>query len=290
MTAPSSLPFLSEPRPRKGIPKFVTQFQAIYDHIPPALLVIFRIGGLMVYAPMLGSSVIPARIKVFLAVCIGLAVYPILAGGDLMVVPLKLDLWLLAPMIALELLIGMAIGFIASIPLIGIQTGGLLMGQQMGLGFARFFNPAIGDEADVIGQILFFMGLATFLLIGGHEAMLIAVLDSFHYVKLGGFVPDESVIMLITGLLLSSFELAMRLAAPVLAVIFLQSVAMGFLAKTVPQLNILSLGFPIRILTGIAMIATGLVVLDSIIMDELNDGITVMFQWIDSGLKSQGLH
>ena len=267
----------------------MSQFQIIYDHIPPALLVIFRIGGLMVYGPVLGSNIIPGRIKVFLAVLIGLAVYPLLAGGDLAQVPLKLDLWLLAPMVALELLIGIAIGFIASIPLTAMQTGGLLLGQQMGLGFARFYNPAIGDEADVIGQILFFMGLATFLLIGGHEAMLIAVLDSFQYVSLGGFVPDESLIVLITGLLMSAFELAMRLAAPVLAIVFLQSVAMGFLAKTVPQLNILSLGFPIRILTGITTIAIGLVVLDNIILDELNDGITVLFQWIDSSLTAQGL-
>ncbi|MCH7545801.1 MAG: flagellar biosynthetic protein FliR [Planctomycetes bacterium] len=267
----------------------MSQVQAILDHVPPALLVIFRIGGIMVFGPLFGSSIIPGRIKVMLAFIIGLAVYPILADSVLTPPPLKLELFSLAPIIAMELLIGMVIGYIASIPLTSMQMGGLMIGQQMGLGFARFFNPAVNDEADVIGQVLFFMGLAAFLIIGGPEMMLIALLNTFEYVPLGGFVPDLSLIDFIVGLLLASFELGIRIAAPVLAIVFMESVVMGFVAKTVPQINILSLGFPLRIISGFALVAIGLTVINDVMMDHINEMLTEMFEWVDSLAHKQGM-
>ena len=251
-------------------------------------MVIFRIGGIMIYGPLFGSSIIPGRIKILLALIIGLAVYPILADSVLTPPPIKLELFSLAPLIAMELLIGIAIGYIASIPLTSMQVGGLMMGQQMGLGFARFFNPAINDEADVIGQALFFMGLAAFLLIGGPEMMLMALLNSFEHVPLGGFVPDMSLIDFIVGLLLASFELGIRIATPVLAIVFMESVVMGFVAKTVPQINILSLGFPIRIMSGFALVAIGLTVINDVMMDQINEMLTAMFAWVDSLALKEG--
>lgn len=261
----------------------MTQYQAILNHIPPAMLVMFRIGGLMIYGPVFGASVIPARIKVSLALLITLAVYPMLSVGCLAGQTLSLDLWSLAPLVGLELIIGLLIGYMASLPLVAVQTGGLLMGQQMGLGFARFYNPGMDAQADIVGQMLFFMALAGFLLIGGHEAMMLAVLRSFQYVPLGGLAMDGDVLSLLAGLLLSAFELALRVAAPVLALVFLESLAMGYMAKTVPQLNILSLGFPIRILAGFAMIILALVVMNDVIMDGIDTVLNEIFLWIEGG-------
>ncbi|MCP3905454.1 MAG: flagellar biosynthetic protein FliR [Planctomycetes bacterium] len=256
-------------------------FAGILEHVPAALLVVFRIGGLMLYGPVFGAPVIPARVKSMLALVVGLSVYPALSRQGFVDVDLHLDLYSLAPIVAMELLIGLFIGFVASLPLVSVQAGGLVMGQQMGLGFARFYNPGIDDEADVIGQVLFFMALAGFLVIGGHDAMLLAVLRSFEHVPLGAFVIDSSVIELITGLLLASFELALRVAAPVLAIVFLQSVAMGYTAKTVPQLNILSLGFPLRILVGVTFVMCGLVVIQEVVMEGVDEGMARLFEWLE---------
>jgi len=71
-------------------------------------------------------------------------------------------------------------------------------------------------------------------------------------------------------------------AAPLLALIFLQTVAMGFIAKTIPQINILSFGFPLRILAGLAVIVLGLAVLDEVVMDLIDDTMTVISDWIGS--------
>ncbi len=260
----------------------MNQYQAILEHIPPALLVVFRIGGLMIYGPVFGAPVIPIRIKVALGFLIGIAVYPLLAVECFIGADLQLDLWSLAPLLGLELLIGFLIGYISSIPLIAVQTGGLMMGQQMGLGFARFYNPSMGGQADVVGQLLFFMVLSGFLLIGGHEAVVMAILRSFQYIPVGEFVMDLDVVSLLAGVLLASLELALRIATPVLALVFLQSTAMGFMAKTVPQLNILSLGFPIRILIGLTMIMFSLVVINEVMMEGIDVVLDQIFDWVES--------
>ncbi len=256
-------------------------YEAILDHIPPALLVIFRVGGLMILGPVFGSAVIPAKVKILTGFLIGSAVYPVLAPG-LPVGRMELDLWLLAPLMAVELLIGLVVGYIATIPMVAVQTGGLLMGQQMGLGFARFYNPSMETQSDVVGQLLFFMAFAGFLSIGGHEALVLAVLRSFQYVPLGEFVIDLNVINLLTGMLLAAFEFALRVAAPVLTLIFLQSLVMGYLAKTVPQLNVLSLGFPIRILAGLSMLMLALFVVNDVVMEGIDLILNRMFEWVES--------
>jgi len=256
--------------------------QTILHHVPAALLVIFRIGGLTIYGPVLGSSVIPVRVKVMLSFMIGIMCYPLLSSDHFARLHFQDELWMLAPLVGMELIIGLIVGFLASLPLLALQTGGLIMGQQMGLGFAQLYNPAIDDEADIVGQMLFFMGLAAFVLVGGHESMLLSILHSFDRVPVGGFSPDGDLVHVVTGVLLASLELALRVAAPVLALVFLETVAMGFLAKTVPQLNILSLGFPIRILIGFASVGIGLVVINDVALESMSDTFNAVFQWIDS--------
>ena len=84
--------------------------------------------------------------------------------------------------------------------------------------------------------------------------MLSALVGSFGHVPLGGFRIDGHVVDLVIGLLSSMFDLALRIGAPLLCLIFLQSLAMGFIARTVPQMNILSIGFVLRIVAGAALL------------------------------------
>ncbi len=261
------------------------QLSSILDHVPTAMLVIFRIGGLMIFGPLLSSVIIPMRVKLFLSLVVGLAVYPTVSTQVSVDIPIVLDLWSIAPLVFTELLIGAAIGFMATLPLVSVQVGGLMMGQQMGLGFAQLFNPAAGVNENIIGQILFLMTMAGFVLIGGLESLILAVLNSFEHVPppaLGMLSADLNMLSLIVGLLAAAFELALRVAAPLLALIFLQTIAMGFIAKTVPQINILSLGFPLRILSGLMVIVVGLVVIDEVVMELIDSTFTVIHNWTGS--------
>ena len=266
------------------IPPFVN---ALLAHIAPALLVIFRIGGLMIYGPVVGSSVIPGRVRVLLAFVLGAAVYPVLSAGGHVGTGLLLNLWTLAPLVALEVLIGLLIGFLASIPLGALQIGGVIVGQQMGLGFAQLYNPAIDDESDVVAQMLYFLALSAFIICGGLEATVLTLLHTFDRIPVGtmaimqGPAMGGDIVALITGMMISSLELGLRVAAPLLCIVFLETVAMGFLSKTVPQLNILSLGFPLRILVGLTILALGAAVINDVALEQIESGLATVWAWVD---------
>jgi len=260
----------------------------ILDHVPAWLMVLFRLTGIFILAPMLGSVTIPRQVKVFLVLSLSFAVYPMLLEPDPdpsrrsavfvgQVVEHGVELWTLAGRVALELLIGFTIGYAASLPLVAMQIGGQLIDQQMGLGFAGLVNPEIDGEAGVISHLLFFTALAVFLLVGGHHVMFGILIASFDYVPLGGFDRFTGLLEMIVGLLALTFELALRIAAPLLCLKFLESVTMGFLARTVPQLNILSVGFVIRILLGTTFLIAFVTVAFEVYRDHLSTMMGVLF-------------
>ncbi len=256
-------------------------FLSLAAALPIAILVIVRLGGVAIFAPALSSSVVPVRTRVAVSILIGLSIVPLIlsrASPFSAGVP-RLELFSLLPLVALEITFGAIIGFLATLPLMGAQAGGVIMGQQMGFGVAQLLNPAFDEETDVIGQVFFFFALVTFLLMGGLEHMTLAVIHSFDYVPLGGFSVDNNAVDVLCGLLLASFELALRIAAPLLALVLLETVAMSFIAKTVPQFNILSLGFPIRILAGFLILAAGLLVMHEVLIETTDSMLNTIHEW-----------
>lgn len=245
----------------------------ILDHLPAWLMVLFRLTGIFLLAPIFGSSTVPRTIKVFMVLTLSLCVYPMLMSkGHLAADSLAgvmgtdanglqtLSLWTMAPMIAVELLMGYVIGYCASLPLIGMQIGGQVIDQQMGISAGGVFNPDLGAEAGVTGQLLFMSGLAIFLIVGGHHAIMLTLVGSFEVVPIGGFGSAEHIsgsVALVIGLLNVMFEMALRIAMPLLCILFLLRVAMGFIGRTVPQMNILSVGFIFYILAGLVVLVVG---------------------------------
>ena len=242
--------------------------EVLIPHMAPFLMVAFRLGGLFMFAPMFGSSVLPMRVKVLLALALAVCVYPGIpaqSGPPMTLITLPIVL-------GSEMLIGIAIGYAASLPLLAMQIGGQMMGHQLGLGLAHVFNPEFNEQVEVLSQFLFLVALAAFLLLNGHHALLHALASSFHAVPLGGYAPDGGLVALTVGMLSASFELGVRVAAPLLCLIFLETIAMGFVARTVPQLNILSLGFPLRITLGLFLLI-GLV---AMMFTTFGDAMTTM--------------
>jgi flagellar biosynthetic protein FliR len=132
-------------------------------------------------------------------------------------------------------------------------------------------NPDSGETSSIVSQIFFLMALTIFLLLDGHHIMIATIVHSFDHdhIPIGMYRPDGSLLGLLQGLLSSMFELGIRVAAPLLTLVFLETIAMGFVAKTVPQLNILSLGFPLRILMGFLITAAMAVGIGDVFAEEL---------------------
>jgi flagellar biosynthetic protein FliR len=229
---------------------------SILPYVPVWLMILFRLTGIFVLAPVLGSSTVPRMVKVFLALGLSFAIWPMLwmdsdASRNLAASVQGLDMWSLGLLVALELLIGYVIGYAASLPLTGMQLGGHVVDQQMGLAAAQLFNPEFDDQTGVTGQLLFMFALALFVAAGGLNVMLHTLAQTFRHVPLGGFAGFDQIVTMVVGMITIMFELGLRIAAPILCLMFLVSVGMGFLMRTVPQFNILSVGFAIRILSSL---------------------------------------
>ncbi len=251
--------------------------EALLDHVAPFCLVLARIGGLFVFAPVIGSPLIPMRVRALLAVTMTLAAYAAVPGVEQ--APVTLDLVTLSIGIVSETLIGVAIGLVAMMPIVSIQLGGLLMGFQLGLGIASIYDPATDSESSVLGQMLLYVALAIFVMLGGVDFLFHSVVMTFATVPLGEVAHFGPTTETIVGLLTSGFELALRVATPVLGIIALETVATALIMKTMPQMNIMSVGFPIRIMVGLFGLAAAMAAIGEVVGDEIIAGCNAFHDW-----------
>lgn len=250
------------------------------EPLPALVLVVTRFTGLLVFVPMLSSALIPVRLKVLLSLALAVAVFPLVERGA--GVPTHLDLFEMAPAMLSELAIGVTIGMVAAVPLMTAQIAGTIMGQQMGLGLAAVFNPAIQIEGDNIGQALFFAAMASFLASGGFDIVYSVLVDTFASVPLGGYDLGRTPLDLIVGVIGAGFEVSIRVAMPVVVILIIESMIVGFIMRTIPSLNIMSFGFPIKILGGLLVTIAAFVIMLEAIMGELDQALVQITDWAGS--------
>lgn len=254
--------------------------EPLLPHTVPFLLVLSRLLGVFVFTPLLTSASLPRMVKVMVALAFTAAVYPTVASR-LTPTP-EPDLVVLAPLMLTEVMIGATIGMLASLPLIMLQMGGYIMGYQMGLALAQAYNPELDTQSGVLGQLLYFLGMAAFVTMGGLELVFLSLLRTFDSVPIGAFSADVMPLDLFVGLLDAGFGFALRIAAPVLAVVVMILVAMGFVMKTMPQINIMSVGFAMKIMAGLATLLAIIYVVDQVTGEEIERVLMLIARWSGS--------
>ncbi len=251
--------------------------EPIINHVGPFLMVLFRLSGLAVFAPVVGSPLIPARVRLLLMFMFAIAIYPTLPGDQQ--APMNLDLLSLGPAIVAETMIGLTIGLIAALPMYAVQMGGQVMGQQVGLGLAGIYNPALDTESDVLGQMLLFVAITIFAAVGGLDLMFSSVVHTFSRVPVGQALGVQPPLELFAGVVGSGFEMALRVAAPVLCIIMIETVGTGFLMKTLPQLNIMSIGFGAKVILAFLVLAWGIGAMGDAIADDIGNTLRIITGW-----------
>ncbi|MBI1190844.1 MAG: hypothetical protein GC200_09225 [Tepidisphaera sp.] len=261
-----------------------TDLQPLLRHVVPFTLVMFRLGGIFVLAPTISSSIIPPRFKALLTAMMAAAAYPMLAGR--LETPETITIIELVPLILGEAMIGLCIGAIAALPLLSIEMSGAIMGQSMGFGLAQVYNPESDANSEVLGQLLFYIASGIFAAIGGIEQLYAGLLASFRSVPIGAFQMSETPLDLFVSTLTSGFVLAMRVSMPVVAISFLLMIVLGVVGKTMPQLNIMSVGFTIKILAGLGVLVFATTALYDAAGEEIRHALGEALGWLSS--LSQG--
>lgn len=254
--------------------------EPLISRVVPWMLVVCRVAGLFLFAPMVSSAMLPARVRAFLAAGIGLAAGPLVAerAGPLPPMNITSLPWLIIS----ETLIGLTIGMIAVIPILALDLAGVLMGHQMGLNLARVYNPDTDAEVDALGQMLFFVGFAGLIAIDGVESLFLALLATFDRVPVGGLTAEMLPLETLIGVLESGTDLAVRIAAPVWGVVAVMLVAIGLLGKFVPQVNTMTVGFILKILVGIAALAASMRVVGEVSQEAMQGTIAEIGRWVSS--------
>jgi flagellar biosynthetic protein FliR len=245
--------------------------------VPVFVLVLFRIGGMMLFAPLFGSARIPRRVRVLFAIILALGMTPAVAAPTV----LPDTPWQLALGIGGEMMFGLAMGMILSIVFIAVQWAGEIIGQQMGFNLSEVFDPQFGAQGSLIGDMYFMLTLVVFLTLGGHHAMLAGVHASFKALPLLSVGMNSTLFDTIAGLFQAATELAIQLAAPMLVTMLIIDLALGFIGKTMPQMNVMSAGLSMRSAIGMVVVIVGLSLTSQVISRSLMDAMArVSVAWV----------
>lgn len=212
-----------------------------------AALVAMRISGLVLIAPLFSSRTIPAPIKIGIILALTVLLLPT-AG------PAQAGLGSMAG----ELLVGVVIGLGAAVLVAAAEFAGDLLATQTGLSGASTLDPLNQSTLPVLGQFTQLFMLMLILAADGHHLMLQALSESFHVIALGSGVDLQSGLPGVLGVGTVLFARGLQFASPVIAAIVLTNVGLGILARTVPQLNVLMVAFPVQIAVGLTTLGLAL--------------------------------
>lgn len=228
-------------------------------HAEQALLLSFlfiRISAILIMMPVIGDKTVPLRVKAGLALLISLLLAPS--------IPIKLpqlhsesggEIYFFAIAMCGEALIGIVIGFAARIIFMGVRLAGDIIGTQIGFSIANVIDPASNTQVSVITQFQYMAALVIFLAVDAHHTFIIAIAESYRFVSPFDYHFSGSLIQHILIFSNEMFVTAVKICAPVMAVILFTNVGLGVMARTVPQINIFIVGFPLQICVGLIILA-----------------------------------
>lgn len=218
------------------------------------LLVLARCAGLVLGAPLFGHLLVPLRGRVGLALVLAVALAPV-AASEVAVPP---TLWTMAGLVVTESILGLTLGFLAQMIFAGVQLGGQVAGIQIGFGLANLIDPQSNAQSTVVAEWQQLMALLAFLALDVHHVLLRALVESFAVVPLGAVALGAGVLRGVVMKAGEIFAIGMRIAAPVLIVLLLTNAALGVLARTIPQLNVFVVGFPVNVGVGLIVLGAAL--------------------------------
>lgn len=210
-----------------------------------------RILGLIMVAPMFGHRSVPARVKIGLGVFIALIIAPTLPPMP----DVGLGSWYGLLILVQQFLIGIAIGYIMRIIFAAVEAAGEIIGLQMGLGFASFFDPQSAGQTLVLARFFNMLALLVFLAVNAHLLLLGVLVDSFQTLPISAQPLSAAGFYNVAAFGSTVFVVGLQLALPLITILLLTNLSLGILTRSAPQLNIFAIGFPITL-------GVGLIVLD----------------------------
>lgn len=226
--------------------------------VSPLLWPFLRVLAVFTTAPVFSSRVFPMRAKIALAFFVALGTQaslpsmPIIGFNDPRVLGVVVQ----------QVGVGLAIGFVVRIVFAAVELAGEVVGFQMGLNFAAFFDPTLNAQSSAVARFFGQMTSLLFVVMNGHLMVLFAVNRSFQ-----SFPVDQNFLEALGQMKLHRlggdlFASALWIALPMVGMLMFANLALGIISRVAPQMNIFAVGFPITLVVGLVGIAVTLPMLD----------------------------
>ncbi len=218
-------------------------------YLQKLIFIFARISSFLILFPGISYKSLPGAVKVTISMAITYVVYMITPDVEI------IDNFLLFGLIMTkEILLGLATGYIIQL-IFGItEVAGQFVDFQVGFSMGNTMDPTMGTMASYYGRAYYWMSMAIFFILDIHHYMIQAMIQSFEYIPIGSLelntIPLEAILFLFARI----FELGFKLAAPMIAVVLMTDIVLGIISKSIPQINVLMLGMPIK--TGVGFIMT----------------------------------
>ena len=246
---------------------------SVITHYKVFALVLIRISTMLFFMPAFSSNTIPVQVKAAFALVIALMLTPVapFSPKSLPDSPLEFSLLIIA-----ELFTGMSLSLILRLIFAGLQTATQMAGFQMGLSVASVMDPQSATQSIVITEFVYLLALVLFLVSNAHHLVIRAIYESFSVLPPGGLNLREPLTTLILRFADEMFVLSVKMMAPIMAILLFAQVALGILAKTVPQINMLMMSFGINIALGLIFLGLTLQIFWPVFARSLEEGIRLM--------------
>ena len=234
-----------------------------FEQLQGFFWVFVRVSIIVFMLPLFGARGLPALWKVGMSVVMAMVLLPVVPAPPSY--PVTLADVLLG--VLSEALVGLVLGLAVRILFASVQVAGQFMAFQMGFAMARAMDPQTGIPSTVLTQFLYLFTILIFFAIDGHHIFVHALANSFYV------VPPNSISLnpAVSGLLIKvsghMFMTGLKIAAPIMVALFLSNMCLGIVARTVPQVNILMIGFPINISLGMIFFSLIIMNLHPLITD-----------------------
>ncbi|AXM87872.1 MULTISPECIES: flagellar biosynthetic protein FliR [Anoxybacillus] len=221
----------------------------LYTYVPTFLLIFARVASFFATMPLFSYRNVPNVHKIGFAFFISWIMFfsldpkPIDIDGTYMILLIK------------EVLVGLLIGLVAFIVMSAIQIAGGFIDFQMGFAIANVIDPQTGAQSPLMGQYLYTIVLFFLLSVNGHHLLLDGIFYSYQFIPLERLISfgNGQIAEQVVRLFQAMFVIALQMAIPIVGCLFLVDVALGIVARTVPQMNIFVIGLPVKIIVSFVL-------------------------------------
>ena len=222
--------------------------------LPKFVLVFFRIVAVLWLVPVFPSRSISLPFKVGFAMVVAFLLVNVVPVTQ----PLGSDPYLLALLIAKEVMVGLVIGFVIRLMVVAVQAAGEIISLQSGFAFARVVDPGFGQQTTVLDQFHYLLAMMIFFAMDAHHMLIAALVRTFQELPLGAASFSEGTLGYLVASTGKVFALGLRIGAPVIVALLLIEVSLGLLSRLIPQMNIFVEGLPLKVFITLTLIALSL--------------------------------